>query len=71
MEGIRMAQRSKREYLRSIHPRYQQATRAEKRAILDEFMHVCGYHRKYAIGLLNRPLAPVPQPRRVPRRRPT
>ena len=43
MEGIRMAQRSKREYLRSIHPRYQQATRAEKRAILDEFMHVCGY----------------------------
>ena len=71
MENMRMAPRSKREYLRSIHPRYQQATRAEKRVILDEFMHVWGYHRKYAIGLLNRPLAPVPQPRRVPRRRPT
>lgn len=71
MEDIRMAQRSKREYLQSIHHRYQQATRAEKRTILDEFMTVCGYHRKYAIGLLNRPLAAVPRPRRVPRRRPT
>ena len=71
MEDIRMAQRSKREYLQSIHHRYQQATRAEKRAILDEFMNVCGYHRKYAIGLLNRSLAPVPRPRRVPRRRTT
>ena len=46
MEGMRMAQRSKREYLQSIHPRYQQATRAEKRAILDEVMHVWGSHRQ-------------------------
>lgn len=71
MEDIRMAQRSKREYLQSIHARYQQATRAEKRAILDEFTKVCGYHRKYAIGLLNRPLPAGPRLRRVPRRRPT
>jgi hypothetical protein len=71
MEDIRMAQRSKRDHLQSIHNRYQQATRAEKQAILDEFMKVCGYHCKYAIGLLNRSLAPVLWPRRVPRRRST
>jgi len=69
MEDRPMAQRSKREYLQSIYGRYQQSSRAEKQKILDEFMHVCGYHRKYAIGLLNRPL-PGPRPRRVPARRP-
>ena len=46
MEDMCMAQRSKREYLPSLHPRYQQATRAEQRAILDEVMHVCGSHRQ-------------------------
>jgi hypothetical protein len=43
MEDIRMAQRSKRDYLQSIHNLHQQATRAEKQAILDEFMKLCGY----------------------------
>ena len=61
-----MAQQSKREYLESIYLRYRQSSRAEKQRILDEFMRVCGYHRKYAIGLLNRPL-PEPRPRRVPK----
>jgi Integrase core domain. len=60
-----MAQQSKREYLESIYVRYRQRRRAEKQRILDEFMRVGGYHRKYAIGLLNRPL-----PRARPRRRP-
>ena len=69
MEDRPMAQRSKREYLQSIYGRYQQSSRVEKQKILDEFMHVCSYHRKYAIGLLNRPL-PSPRPRRVPKRRP-
>jgi hypothetical protein len=69
MEEQPMAQRSKREYLQSIYERYRQGSRVAKRAILDEFMQVCGYHRKYAIGLLNRPL-PRPRPRRVPLRRP-
>jgi hypothetical protein len=64
-----MAQQSKREYLESIYLRYRQSSRLEKQRILDEFMRVCGYHRKYAIGLLNRPL-PEPRPRRVPTRRP-
>lgn len=63
MERSRMAQQSKREYLESIYLRYRQSSRLEKQRILDEFMRVCGYHRKCAIGLLNRP-------RRVPKRRP-
>jgi hypothetical protein len=64
-----MAQQSKREYLESIYVRYRQGSRAEKQMILNEFVSVCGYHRKYAIGLLSRPL-PRPRPRRRPRRAP-
>jgi len=56
MEGFTMARRSKREYLRSIYKRYRQAQRAEKKMMLEEFCKVCGYNRKYAIWLLNRPL---------------
>ena len=37
MEEFIMARRSKREYLRSIHDRYQHAPRAEKGMILEEF----------------------------------
>jgi hypothetical protein len=70
MEDLSMAQRSKREYLQTIYTRYRQGSRAEKQKTLDEFMQVCGYHRKYAIGLLNRPLVRQPAPRRIPRRRP-
>ncbi|MBI5701494.1 integrase [Candidatus Saganbacteria bacterium] len=49
-----MSPNSKREYLKKIRARYLIATRKEKRAILDEFCQVCGYHRKYAIALLLR-----------------
>jgi hypothetical protein len=51
-----MGGKSKKEYLRAIWPRYQRAGREHKKKILDEFCAVCGYARKYAIGLLNRPL---------------
>jgi hypothetical protein len=70
METDSMARRSKQEYLRTIHPRYRQAKRAEKTRMLDEFTQVCGYHRKYALWLLNRPLPEPPRPRRVTRRPP-
>ena len=70
METYGMARRSKHEYLRVIWPRYQRAERAEKTMMLDEFTQVCGYHRKYALWLLNRPLSESPRPRRVARRRP-
>lgn len=56
MEGFSMAQRSKREYLRSIYKRYRHARKAEKGMMLEEFCKVCGYNRKYAIWLLNRSL---------------
>lgn len=57
MREFRMARQSKREYLRSIHERYRRAGRAEKTAMLEEFCKVCGYNRKYAIWLLQRPLS--------------
>ena len=69
MEAARMAQQSKREYLRSIHGRYRQAGRAEKGRILEEFCKVCGYQRKYAIWLLNRPLPQATPQKRKRRRR--
>lgn len=61
-----MSGRSKREYVRAIYARYQRASPAEKHRILDEFCQVCGYHRKYAIRLLN---SPLPDPRPPLRRR--
>jgi hypothetical protein len=43
------------EYLQAVYPRYRQARRREKQRILDEFCRIAGYHRKYAIRLLNGP----------------
>lgn len=51
-----MGQDKKRAYLEQIYKRYQQANRRLKGQILDEFCAVCGYHRKHAIAMLNRPL---------------
>lgn len=47
-----MSQRSKRELVEAIYPRYLKADRAGKAQILDEFVAATGYHRKYAIRLL-------------------
>ena len=63
-----MSRQGRWEYLNAIYPRYQQASRLEKRRILDEFCQVTRYHRKSALRLLNGP-PPVRQPR-APRRRP-
>ncbi|MBI3324892.1 MAG: DDE-type integrase/transposase/recombinase [Candidatus Omnitrophica bacterium] len=64
-----MSRRAKWEYLCAIYARYQRASPAEKSRILDEGCQVCGYHRKYAIRLLNGPLPA--RPPRGRRRRPT
>ncbi len=40
-------------YLKAIRSRYWRARKKVKVTILDEFCAVCGYHRKYAIRLLN------------------
>ncbi len=64
-----MSHAAKWEYLRAIHARYRQASRADKQRILDEFCASTGYHRKYALRLLNGPPPGRPRPRR--RRRPS
>lgn len=63
-----MHNRSKREYLESIHKRYQKATTEEKTRILDEFCSVCNYNRKYAIRLLATPLSTPTPPKRPGRK---
>ena len=50
---------SRREYLRRVSLRYQQAGWAERQRILDEFCATCAYNREYAIRLLNGPRCPL------------
>lgn len=52
-EGAMMSQGSKRELLATIRPRYRKASKKEKQKFLDEFVAVTGYHRKYAIRVMN------------------
>jgi hypothetical protein len=58
-----MSLSAKREALARIHGRYQRAGRPHKTLILDEFCALCGYHRKAALRLLNRPV-PTGSPKR-------
>jgi len=41
--------------MKTIHPRYQGATRPQKKAMLDEFCQTYKCHRKHALRLLNGP----------------
>ena len=66
-EALNMSLSSKREYLAKIHGRYQRAGRRHKSRILDEFCLNCGYHRKAALRLLNRPLRHGPPKRSGPK----
>ncbi len=50
-----MGQKAKWEYFLAIYERYRRADRKAKQAILSEFCINTGYHRKYAIRLLNGP----------------
>ena len=63
-----MSLSAKRESLAQIHGRYQRAGRPHKTRILDEFCATCGYHRKAALRLLNRPLPTAPPKRPGPKR---
>src|SRR6266481_6274266 len=62
-----MSLSAKRESLARIHGRYQRAGRPHKSRILDEFCATCGYHRKAALRLLNRPLPSGPAKRSGPK----
>lgn len=68
-----MSLKSRRELAAAIAPRYKLAGKSQKSSILDEFVEATGYHRKYAITVLERTfLGPVfssPYVVRVRRRR--
>lgn len=57
-----MGNKGRWEYLRAIYERYRKAGRKAKKVILSEFCANTGYHRKYAIRLLN---GPQPEKRHV------
>ena len=48
-----MSHQARWEYFRAIYGRYQKGDRKTRQAILNEFCVNTGYHRKYAIRLLN------------------
>ena len=62
-----MSQRSKRELLEAIRPRYLKANKSGKTKMLDEFVATTGYHRKHAIRLLKN--GPAPKGRKKKGRR--
>jgi hypothetical protein len=61
-----MSFHGKRELLVQVAPRYSSAGHGQRTVILDEFVAVTGYERKYAIRLLLGPIRP-PGPIRRPR----
>ncbi len=63
-----MGNQGRWEYLRAIYERYGKAGRKAKQVILSEFCTNPGYHRKYAIRLLNGP-RPEKRPGRAKRKR--
>ena len=48
--GLNM--KEKKAVTREYMPRYQKASKKEKKALLDEFIALTGYHRKSAVRLL-------------------
>lgn len=52
--GRKASMSTRAELIEATRARYEAGTRAEKQRILDEFVAVSGYHRKYAIQLLRR-----------------
>jgi hypothetical protein len=48
-----LSMKSKQEVTREYKPRYQQATKKEKKALLDEYARLTGYHRKSAVRHLS------------------
>ncbi len=71
LEGseVMMSLANRRELLAVTAPRYRTAHRAERSRILEEFVASTGYHRKYALTLLNHPLSKAPARKRRPRAR--
>src|SRR5258708_37228992 len=53
-----LSYQSRREFVQQMAPRYQEASRGQKIVLLDQFVALTGYVRKYAIQLLNHPEEP-------------
>ena len=53
-----MSLKTRRELTHVTHSQYQKATPAAKAPILNAFIATTGYHRKYALTLLNLPFSP-------------
>jgi hypothetical protein len=64
-------QASKHDLAIELGRRYRAAGRTEKGRLLDEYVAVSGYHRKYALALLGRAPAAGPRPREGGGRRST
>ncbi len=62
-----MSLKSKRELLAELRPRYTLGQRSDKQRVLDELVATTGYHRKYAIQLLNHPPRRRTRPQRARR----
>jgi hypothetical protein len=58
-----VGKQQRRQFLASVHKRYRRAGRRDRAKLLDQFCEDSGYHRKYAIRLLNGP-PPDPAPRK-------
>src|SRR5260370_35410615 len=56
-----LSYQSRRELVQQMAPRYQEASRAQKIVLLDQFVAPTGYVRKYPIQLLNHPEEPKPR----------
>jgi hypothetical protein len=65
-----MDKKAKESYRQLIQPRYRRAKKKIKQRILDEFCTVCGYNRKYAIGLLQKPVRQRPKAKHKAGRKP-
>jgi hypothetical protein len=59
----KMSLQSRRELLNRVRARYLEASRKEKSRILDEFLQATGYHRKYAVAVLQADPASTPNRR--------
>ena len=60
---------SRRELLAVVAPRYRAAEGQERTRILEEFLASTGYHRKYALSLLNHPMTKAARRKKRARRR--
>jgi hypothetical protein len=69
MGGMGLWLQARRDVLQQLAPQYQSAPPERKRELLETFTQITGYHRKYAMWLLNhaekgQPAVPQPRPRR-------